>query len=80
MEKRQYVRKIDDLGRIVLPRELLSSLDLQENDPLEICGEGERIVLTKTLPRCRLCGSPDALRAVEDTLLCAQCIQAIKKT
>ena len=44
------VRKLDELGRITLPIELRRNLDLQEDDPVEIIQEGNRIILTKYQP------------------------------
>ena len=51
------VRKVDILGRIVIPKELRDSLDIEDKDPLEIFVEGDRIILKKYNPSCIFCGS-----------------------
>ena len=51
------VRKVDELGRIVLPIELRRTLDIAERDPLEIYVEGSSIVLKKYRPTCVFCDS-----------------------
>lgn len=51
------VRKVDELGRIVLPIELRRTLDIAERDPLEIYVDGSAIVLRKYRPTCIFCDS-----------------------
>ena len=51
------VRRIDGLGRIVLPKELRAILDLNDRDPLEIYTEGNTIILKKYEPACIFCNS-----------------------
>lgn len=52
MKSTGIVRRVDQLGRVVLPKELRRVLDIKENDTLEIFTEGERIVLGKYAPGC----------------------------
>ena len=59
MKSMGMVRKVDDMGRIVLPVELRRSLGIVERDELEISVESDRIVLKKFEPRCIFCGSSD---------------------
>ncbi|QKY71792.1 AbrB/MazE/SpoVT family DNA-binding domain-containing protein [Lentibacillus sp. CBA3610] len=61
MKNTGIVRKIDELGRIVLPMELRKSLDIQERDPLEIFVDEERIVMQKYREdkRCFITGEVD---------------------
>ncbi len=49
------VRKLDVLGRIVLPMELRNQLNLHEKDPIEIFIDGSSIILKKYEPNCVLC-------------------------
>lgn len=51
------VRRVDDLGRIVIPMELRRSLGIQVKDPLSISVEGDKIVLQKYRDACIICGS-----------------------
>jgi transcriptional pleiotropic regulator of transition state genes len=53
------VRRVDELGRIVLPIELRRVLGIQEKDKLEIYTEGDTIILHKYAPGCVFCGDTD---------------------
>lgn len=57
------VRRVDELGRIVLPVELRRTLDISERDPLEIYVDGASIVLRKFRPNCIFCNSSGAYRS-----------------
>ena len=57
------VRKLDDLGRIVLPVELRHTLGLEEKDPLEIFVEDNQIILKKYQPSCIFCNNAKNGRA-----------------
>ena len=61
MKSTGIIRKVDELGRIVLPIELRRTLDIAERDELEIFMENDRIVLQKFEPACLFCGSSRAL-------------------
>lgn len=58
MKSTGIVRRIDDLGRVVIPKELRRTLAIREGDPLEIHVDGGRIILTKYIEggRCPTCG------------------------
>lgn len=56
MKSTGIVRKIDELGRIVVPRELRTTLDVGPGDPVEIFVDGEQIILKKYQPSCIFCG------------------------
>jgi len=71
------VRRIDALGRVVLPVELRRALDLGKEDGLEIAIDGEDIVLVKHVPRCIFCGQERDLTAFRDRLVCTDCLAAI---
>ena len=57
MKSTGIVRKVDELGRIVLPIELRRTLDIAEKDSLEIYVDGNTIVLKKYEPSCIFCGN-----------------------
>lgn len=67
------VRKVDDLGRVVLPIELRRTLGIGEKDPLEIYVDEDRIVLKKYEPACIFCGSADRASLFKGKLVCMQC-------
>jgi transcriptional pleiotropic regulator of transition state genes len=72
------VRRVDDLGRIVIPMELRRTLGIHEKDPLSISVEGERIVLAKHHDACAICGSEDEVSTVKDRSVCADCVASIR--
>ena len=55
------VRKVDELGRVVLPKELRDTMELPENTPMEIFIDADKIILRKYQPGCTFCGSMDRL-------------------
>ncbi len=71
------VRKIDELGRIVLPIELRRTLDLKEKDAVEITTEGENIILRKYQPNCIFCENSKKLIEYKGKLVCAKCADAL---
>ncbi len=74
------VRRVDDLGRIVIPMELRRTLGIKVKDPLAIFTEGESIILQKHKDSCAVCGAADAeMTSVKDRAVCADCVSAIKK-
>lgn len=73
MKATGIVRKVDELGRIVLPVELRRTLEIEERDPLEIYMEEDRIVLKKYQPSCIFCGSADIAVDFKGKHLCKKC-------
>lgn len=74
MKSTGIIRKVDELGRIVLPIELRRTLDIAERDELEIFMENDRIILQKFEPACIFCGSARALVAYRGKNVCQECI------
>jgi transcriptional pleiotropic regulator of transition state genes len=73
------VRRVDDLGRIVLPMELRRTLGIHVKDPIAIFVEGDRIILEKHRDACALCGATDAeMVDLHDRPVCSTCVDAIK--
>lgn len=73
------VRKVDELGRIVLPIELRNKLDIAEKDPIEIYVDGSSIILKKYEPNCIFCGNSKDLIAYNDKLICKKCQQKLSE-
>ena len=67
------LRKVDELGRIVLPADIRKALDIQPQDSVEIYVERDCIVLQKFQPACVLCGSPVRLMAYRGKNICEAC-------
>lgn len=71
------VRRLDQLGRVVIPIEIRRILDFQEKDPLEIFTEGEQIIFRKYSPHCTLCEEVINLKQIKGKLFCKNCIEFI---
>ena len=78
MKSTGIVRKVDELGRIVLPIELRRTLDIAEKDCLEIYMDGAAIVLKKYQPSCIFCDEAKDITLVRGKNVCAKCIQALQ--
>jgi transcriptional pleiotropic regulator of transition state genes len=72
------VRKVDELGRIVLPIELRRTLSIEEKDALEIYVDGESIILKKYEPACIFCGNAKDVTVFKNKNICLGCVNQIK--
>lgn len=79
MKSTGIVRKVDELGRIVLPIELRRTLDIAERDELEIYMENDRIILQKYEPTCVFCASSIGLVTHKGKNVCQECLRAISR-
>lgn len=77
MKSTGIVRKVDELGRIVLPMELRKSLGIDKKDPLEIYVEGETIILKKYSPACIFCGEADDVISFKGKNICKNCLKQL---
>jgi transcriptional pleiotropic regulator of transition state genes len=77
MKSTGIVRKIDELGRIVLPIELRRTLDLSEKDALEIYVDSDSIILRKYQPSCIFCGNSTDLVVYKGKNICPKCVKEI---
>ncbi len=68
------VRKVDELGRVVIPIELRRTLGIGEKDALEIYVDGERIMLKKYEPACIFCGNADNVIYFKGKIVCNECV------
>ena len=73
MKSTGIVRKVDELGRIVLPIELRRVMDIQIKDSLEIIAEDDRIILRKYEPSCVFCSSKENLEDFKGRCICKKC-------
>lgn len=72
-------RRVDELGRIVLPIEMRRALEIEERDPLEITLEGDCILLRKQHAACLFCGASEDLLQYKSKPLCRTCLQKINE-
>lgn len=77
MKSTGIIRKVDELGRIVLPIELRRTLDIAERDELEIYMEGDRIILQKYEPSCIFCSSSRGLVTFRGKNVCQDCAHTV---
>ena len=78
MKSTGIVRKVDELGRIVLPKELRKMFDIDHKDPIEIYVDGDSIILKKYEPACIFCESATDVVNYTDKRICKECIAKIK--
>jgi AbrB family transcriptional regulator, transcriptional pleiotropic regulator of transition state genes len=79
MKSTGIVRKVDELGRVVIPIELRRTLGIGEKDALEIYVDGERIVLKKYEPACVFCGSADDIIHFRGKNICSVCVNEMSR-
>ena len=90
MKSSGIVRRIDELGRIVIPVEIRRTLNIQtakekgsndkkDTDALEIFVDGEEIVLRKYNPGCHCCGSVDNLKEILGLKICPKCLEEFNR-
>lgn len=78
MKSTGIVRKVDELGRVVIPIELRRTLRIEEKDALEIYVDGEKIILKKYEPACIFCGNAENVLNFKDKNICRDCLDAMK--
>ncbi len=79
MKATGIVRKVDELGRIVIPIELRRTLEVDIKDPVEIFMEGDTIILKKYEPSCIFCGESRDVSDIKGKKICARCLGEIKR-
>lgn len=78
MKSTGIVRKVDELGRVVIPIELRRTLRIEEKDALEIYVDGERIVLKKYEPACVFCGDAANVQHFRGKNVCKRCLKEMQ--
>lgn len=78
MKSTGIVRRVDELGRVVLPIELRRTLDIAEKDPLEIYVDSNTIILKKYEPSCIFCGNSKDVFVFKGRNICPACMEELK--
>lgn len=78
MKSTGIVRKVDELGRIVLPIEMRRTLDIAEKDALEIYVEGSSVILKKYKPSCIFCDSVRDVSQFKGKNVCPRCLKELQ--
>jgi transcriptional pleiotropic regulator of transition state genes len=79
MKSTGIVRKVDELGRVVLPMELRRTLGIAEKDALEIYVDLERIILKRYEPACIFCNNASDIQVFHGKNVCRECASAMSK-
>ncbi len=79
MKSTGIVRRIDELGRIVLPAELRRTMDIKERETLEIFVDGGSIILKKYSPTCIFCDSGRNVSQFKGKNICARCLRQLRE-
>ena len=79
MKSTGIVRKVDELGRVVLPIELRRNLNIEEKDALEIYVDGNSVILKKYEPDCIFCGNARDVVNFKGKNICPACMADLKK-
>jgi transcriptional pleiotropic regulator of transition state genes len=74
MKSTGIVRNIDELGRIVVPKEIRKKLGIANTDPVEIYVDGDKIILTKYIPVCHFCSGSENIVEYKGKQICKSCI------
>lgn len=80
MKSTGIIRRVDELGRVVIPIELRNKFGITEKDPMEIYVDGSSIILKKYEPNCIFCGSSKKLIDYQGKLICEKCSEKIGKS
>jgi transcriptional pleiotropic regulator of transition state genes len=78
MKSTGIVRKVDELGRVVIPIELRNQFHIAEKDPIEIFVDGSFIILKKYEKSCFFCGNSKKLIDYKNKLICSKCLKNIQ--
>lgn len=73
------VRRIDDLGRVVVPKEVRRELGIKEGDALELFRDGKSIIFKKYFPSCFFCEEVDGEYMIGNKPICEKCLAELKK-
>ena len=79
MKDTGIVRKIDEMGRLVLPKEMRSKMGIDSGDEIEFFADNDRIVLRKYAPSCLFCGNEALITEYKGKRICADCMAEIKR-
>lgn len=73
MKSTGITKKIDNLNRIVIPKEILSSVNISRGDNVELFIEGDNIIITRYEKDCIFCGETEDLQSFKGKNICKKC-------
>ncbi|MBQ9780153.1 MAG: AbrB/MazE/SpoVT family DNA-binding domain-containing protein [Clostridia bacterium] len=78
MKSTGMVKRIDELGRIVLPKNVRQPMGIDTGDSVEIFTDGDRIILKKFQSSCIFCGEADGVIFFNEKRVCKACLEKLK--
>lgn len=78
MKSTGIIRRIDELGRIVLPAEVRKTYNISPGSDIEICTQDDTIILKKWETTCIFCGSKENLKLFKEKSVCTKCVEGLK--
>ena len=78
MDPRGIRRKVDDLGRVVIPSQIRKTLGIVEGDVVDVALDGDRVVLAKPAEHCTFCGGAEDLTTFHGKVVCWSCTAALR--
>jgi transcriptional pleiotropic regulator of transition state genes len=79
MKSTGVIRRVDELGRIVVPKEIRKKLGIGTDDPVEIYVDGEQIILKRYNECCIFCGNAQEIDSFMERPVCKTCIETLKR-
>ena len=77
--ERKIIRKVDEIGRVVLPKDVRDNFEIATGSELEIIQTEEGILLKKHAPECIFCGCTENIIMIKDRPVCENCVSGIKQ-
>jgi len=78
LNNQNFIRRIDELGRVVIPIEIRKVLDIKERDSLIIFLNDDGVFIKKEMPSCVFCNSITSLKSFYSKNICENCIKNLK--
>jgi len=77
MKATGVIRRLDDLGKVVIPKELRRNLNIENGDPVEFFTDNDQVIIRKYQPGYQFCGSMDDLITMKNITICRKCREQI---
>ncbi|MGN1480789.1 AbrB/MazE/SpoVT family DNA-binding domain-containing protein [Porcipelethomonas sp.] len=78
MKDTVITKTIDDLGRIVLPKDIRKKLGMEIRSAVDVRVEDDKIIISKFHNECIFCGSQDDLTEFKDKYVCSECLKQLE--
>ncbi len=78
MKSTGIVRRVDELGRVVIPVELRKTMEINKKDPMEIYVDEDNIILRKYQPTCIFCGEAENITVFKEKNICKNCLDSMQ--